>query len=426
MDYTLHILILVVLVLGSAYFSGTEAAFLSASHLRLKNLSGNGNHRATLVLRFLDRFDQVLSTLLIGNNLVNILATSIATAMFSSLFPKYGVTIATIVMTLAVLIFGEILPKSIAKTRPEKAAMSSAPFFRVVMLVLTPLTYLFKPISLLTSRFFKPEEETGATEEELITMLDEVEEGGGLKEEESELIRSAIEFNDVDVDEVLTRRVNIVALEDDATMDEARDLFFSHGFSRIPVYHETIDNVVGVLYEKDFMAQYIEGKKEFLSLLKELIYVPKSMKISVLLRELQTSKSHMAIVLDESGGVEGLVTMEDILEELVGEIWDEHDEVEILIEKMGEDLYQISGSCELDEVFETLEIDQDTDEFESTTLGGLMMERLERIPVVGDELVVGPYRFVVTQADKKGVIEVEASRYVEELPAEEESKPDNE
>ena len=408
-----QIILLVMLLLASAYFSGTEAAFIGSSHVRLRNMSGNGNARAGLVLRFLERFDRVLSTLLVGNNLVNILGTSIATAMFTSFFPKYGVTIATVVMTLAVLIFGEILPKTLASQRPEKTAVASVSLFRVFYFILTPLALIFKPISLLANKLFHSDEETGATEEELMTMLDEVEEGGGLEENESELIRSAIEFNDVDVDEVLTRRVNMVAIEDDSTMDEVRDVFFSHGFSRIPVYHETIDNIIGVLYEKDFMAHYINGNKEYMSLLKEAIYVPTSMKISVLLKELQQTKSHLALVTDESGGIEGLITMEDILEELVGEIWDEHDEVEILIQRSGEG-WKMSAQAEIDDVFDTLEIEQDPDDFESTTLGGWMTEEMERIPVIGEELVFEGYTFRVSKASKRRVIEVVVRKNPEE------------
>ena len=410
MNLSTQIILLALLVLGSAYFSGTEASLMSINRIRIKNAAGNGNKRASLVLKFTENFDKVISTLLIGNNIVNILATSIATVLFTTYFPKYGVTLSTIVMTVIVLIFGEICPKSMAKQRPEAYAMISAPLFKIIMWILTPLSLFFSPISKLAARLLKGDDAVGATEEELITMLDEVEEGGGLEADESELIRSAIEFNDVEVEEVITRRVNMIAVEDDMTTEEVRDMFFEHGFSRLPVYHETIDNVIGILHEKDFMAHITSGGTEYLSLLTEAVYVPKSIKISALLKKLQKCKTHMAIVLDEGGGIEGIVTMEDILEELVGEIWDEHDEVEVMFQKVNEDQWIIDGAADMDDMFENLELLQDPDEFESTTVGGWLMEQLEDIPQEGEKLEVGGFIFTVSKADKRSVIEVVAKR----------------
>lgn len=410
MSVTQQIIFLIVLVMFSAYFSGTEAAFMSASRIRLKNAAGNGNRKASLVMELTDKFDKVISTLLIGNNIVNILASSIATVLFTTYFPTYGVTISTIVMTVIVLIFGEICPKSLAKQRPEAIATASAPIFRGVMFLLTPLTLIFSPVSKLMAILFKDKEQQGATEEELMTMLDEVEEGGGLEEGESDLIRSAIEFNDVAVEEVLTRRVNMVAIEDDTPLEEVRETFFEHGFSRLPVYHETIDNVIGILHEKDFMAHITSGGTEYLSLIKEALYVPKSIKISALLKKFQQCKTHMALVLDEGGGVEGVVTMEDILEELVGEIWDEHDEVEVMFQKESDDCWIINGAADMDDMFETLEISQDPDEFESTSVGGWLMEEMEKIPQVGERFEFEGFAFIITKADKRSVIEVRAKR----------------
>lgn len=410
MSLSTQIILLILLVIASAYFSGTEAALMSANRIRLKNAAGGGSKKASLVLRFTENFDKVISTLLIGNNIVNILATSIATVLFTTYFPTYGVTLSTAVMTVVVLIFGEICPKSIAKQRPESFAMASAPIFNVVMKILTPLSLLFSPVSKLAAKLLKGREQAGATEEELMTMLDEVEEGGGLEADESELIRSAIEFNDVEVAEVLTRRVNMIAVEDDMTVEEVRNLFFEHGFSRLPVYHETIDNVIGILHEKDFMAHITSGGTEYLSLVKEALYVPKSIKISALLKKLQQCKTHIAIVLDEGGGVEGIVTMEDILEELVGEIWDEHDEVEVMFQKVNDNQWVINGAADMDDMFDNLEIDQDPDEFESTSVGGWLMEELEKIPQVGDVFEYEGYSFQVSKADKRSVIEVVAKR----------------
>lgn len=419
MSLTSQIIFLIILVIASAYFSGTEAALMSANRIRLKNAAGNGNRKASMVMQFTEKFDKVISTLLIGNNIVNILATSIATVLFTTYFPTYGVTLSTAIMTVTVLIFGEIMPKSIAKQKPESIAMASAPLFRLIMTVLTPLSMIFSPISKLASKLIKDDEEQGVTEEELMTMLDEVEEGGGLEEGESDLIRSAIEFNDVAVEEVLTRRVNVIAIEDDTPVEEVREVFFEHGFSRLPVYHETIDNVIGILHEKDFMAHITSGGTEYLSLVKDALYVPKSIKISALLKKLQQCKTHMALVLDEGGGIEGIVTMEDILEELVGEIWDEHDEVEIMFQKINEDQWIINGAAGMDDMFETLDLSQDPDEFESNSVGGWLMEEMEKIPQVGEHMEFGGFVFTVSKADKRSVIEVIAKR----LPQTEESEP---
>lgn len=419
MSLTTQIFLLIILVICSAYFSGTEASLMSVNRIRIKNAAGNGNKNASKVLRFTENFDKVISTLLIGNNIVNILATSIATVLFTTYFPTYGVTLSTIVMTILVLIFGEICPKSIAKQRPESFAMTSAPLFSVIMTLLTPLSWFFSPFSKLASKLFKGKEPVGATEEELITMLDEVEEGGGLEADESELIRSAIEFNDVEVAEVLTRRVNMIAIEDDMSVNEVRDLFFEHGFSRLPVYHETIDNVIGILHEKDFMAHITSGGTEYLSLVKEALYVPKSIKISALLRKLQQCKTHLAIVLDEGGGVEGIVTMEDILEELVGEIWDEHDEVEVMFQKIDEDHWVVNGAADMDDLFDNLGFTQDPDDFESTSVGGWLMEEMEKIPQAGDSFEYGGFCFTVSKADKRSVIEVIAKRLPEPVEEEE-------
>lgn len=422
-----QILLLVVLIAFSAFFSGTEAAFMSCNHIRLKNLSDNGSQKASKVLYFLDRFEEVLSTLLIGNNLVNIMATAVATAMFTKLFPEQGVTVSTIVMTVSVLIFGEISPKTAANHHPEKTAMRYVSAFEVIYYVLKPLCWLFKPVSFLANKLSGPDKSgEGAAEEELITMIDEAEEGGNLEKDESQLIRSAIEFNDADVDEVLTPRVNMTAIEDTTPMNEVRDIFFKKGFSRIPVYHGTIDNIIGILHEKDFMAHYIRGGHEYLSLLTKVFYVPTSMKISDLLKKFQQNKTHMALVLDESGGIEGLVTMEDILEELVGEIYDEHDEVEINIQKLTNGRYKMRGSAELDDVFETLGIDRDPDDFESTTLGGFLMEEMERIPAKGDHFEFANVDFLVTQAGPKGVKEVVAEKLPEKAPEEVENEKNEE
>ena len=413
------VIALMILMIGSAYFSATEAALMRCNRIRLKNLAGEGNKRAALVLKFLDDFDKVLSGILIGNNLVNILSTSLATYLFTKLWGDWGVTISTVVMTVAVLIFGEICPKNIAKRFPEEFSMRTAWLLRLILVILTPLNWALSPFYKLSARVFKKQEDQSVTEDELITIIDEAEEGGGLDEDESELIRSAIEFNDVTAEEILTRRVDMAAVEDDMSVEEVQKVFLESGFSRLPVYHETIDNIVGILHEKDFMAHIIGGAKEYLSILQDVVYVPETIKISVLLQKLKAAKTHMALVIDEGGGIEGLVTMEDILEELVGEIWDEHDEVEEAFHRLNENEVLVACQTNLEDLFEELDIREDPDEFESTSVGGWIMEELGEVPDVGDWFDYQGYRFSVTKAEERRVLEVMAAK----LPPEAEEKP---
>lgn len=408
------IIALIVLLIGSAYFSATEAALMRCNRIRLKTLAGEGNKRAALVLKFTEDFDKVLSGILIGNNIVNILSTSLATYLFTRLWGNWGVTISTVIMTVSVLIFGEICPKNIAKRFPETFSMKTAWLLQLMLWITTPLNWFFSPFYILSSKLFKGSEEQSMTEDELITMIDEAEEGGGLDEGESELIRSAIEFNDVTAEEILTRRVNMAAVEDDMTVEEVQAVFLESGFSRLPVYHETIDNIIGILHEKDFMAHIISGGKEYTSILQDVVYVPATIKISVLLQKLKAAQTHMALVIDEGGGIEGLVTMEDILEELVGEIWDEHDEVEEVFHRINEEEILVAGQTDLEDLFEELNIEKDPDEFESTSVGGWTMEELGDVPNVGDWFDFEGYRFSVTKAEERRVLEIMAAK----LPSE--------
>jgi CBS domain containing-hemolysin-like protein len=412
------IVALLLLLIGSAYFSATEAALMRCNRIRLKTMAGEGNKQAALVLKFTDNFDQVLSGILIGNNIVNILSASLATYLFTKLWGNWGVTISTIVMTVCVLIFGEICPKNIAKRFPEIFAMKTAWLLQLILWILTPLNWFFSPFYRLSSRIFKEAEDQSMTEDELITMIDEAEEGGDLDEGESDLIRSAIEFNDVTVEEILTRRVNMSAVEDDMSIEEVKQVFIDSGFSRLPVYHETIDNIIGILHEKDFMAHLLQGGTEYLSILQDVIYVPATIKISVLLQKLKAAQSHMALVIDEGGGIEGLVTMEDILEELVGEIWDEHDEVEEDFQRISEEEVLVTGQTDLEDLFEELEITADPDEFESTSVGGWTMEELGDVPNVGEGFDFEGYHFAVTQAEERRVLEIMATK----LPSETEEE----
>ena len=323
---------LVILVAMSAYFSATETAFSSLNRIRMKSRADSGDQRAAMTLKLAEDYDRLLSTILIGNNIVNITATTIGTVFFTKLVGAYGPTISTVVLTVVILIFGEISPKSIAKEHAEHFAMAATPALRVFLTLLQPLNWLFAQWKRLLRRLIHPSGNTGITEEELITMVSEAESEGGLDENESELIRSAIEFGDLEAGDILTPRVDIVSISLDTPMEYIGDIFEQSGYSRLPVYRERgVDDIVGVLHEKDFYAALCRGKTTIEHSVGAVHYTSENTPAASLLRMLQRKKTHMAVVVDEYGGTEGIVTLEDILEELVGEIWDEHDEVEELI-----------------------------------------------------------------------------------------------
>ena len=394
---------LVILVILSAFFSATETAFTSLNRIRLKSRADSGNKRAALTLRIAEDYDKLLSTNLIGNNIVNISASTVGTVLFTKLFLDYGPLVSTVVLTVVILVFGEISPKSMAKENAEAFAMFAAPIMRVLMTVLAPVNYLFAQWKKLLSRIFRKSEEEGITEEELITMVDQAENEGGLDQHEGQLIRSAIEFNDLEVEEILTPRVDIVAAEDTATMDEIAAIFAENGYSRLPIYHDTIDNIIGVIHEKDFHAARYHGQEDVSAIVSNVLYTTGSTKISDLLRILQRAKAHMVIVVDEYGGTEGLCTLEDIVEELVGEIWDEHDEVIEEFKKQPDGSYLISCNANLTDLYDLFSIKGERD---CTTVSGWVMEEIGRVPEEGDHFVYENLDVTVTRVDHRRVLEI--------------------
>ena len=398
----------------SAYFSATETAFTSLNRIRLKNRAENGDRGARRALELAEEYDNLLSTILIGNNIVNNAATTISAVLFIRLIGgASGPAVSAAVLTVVILIFGEVTPKSLAKESPERWAVLAAPLLKVLMVVLTPLNLLFSQWKRLISLLFHREEEDGITEEELVGMVDQAENEGGLDEHESELIRAAIEFNDLEVSEILTPRVDLVAAEDTATMEELAKLFAESGYSRLPVYHESIDNIVGVIHEKDFYAARCRGGGSPAELTAGVLYTTGNTKISDLLRVLQKSKAHIAVVVDEYGGTEGIITLEDILEELVGEIWDEHDEVVESFRKQADGSYLIECSASLDDMFDLFCV---KGECGASTVSGWVMEQVGRVPEEGDRFQSEGLDVTVTRVEQRRVLEIR----VEVLPGESE------
>lgn len=397
------IVAVVILVMCSAYFSATETAFTSLNTIRMKTWAENGDKRAARALAVGEDYDKLLSSILIGNNIVNITATTISTLLFTKIFVTYGATISTVVITIVVLIFGEISPKSVAKEFPERFAMFSAPILRVIILVLTPLNFLFSMWKKLLSKIFKPSGDDGITEEELMGIVDQAESEGGLDAHEGDLIRASIEFNELDVSDILTPRVDLVAVDEESTMQEVGALFVENGYSRLPVYHETIDNIIGVVHQKDFYKARVRGEDRLAMIKSPVVYTTPNTKIFKLLRILQMNKVHMAVVVDEYGGTEGIVTLEDILEELVGEIWDEHDEVTEFLRKQPDGSYNIDCTTDLDDMYDLFEI---KGECEASTVSGWVLEQIDRIPKQGDHFIAEGLEVTVTAVDNRRVMEI--------------------
>lgn len=397
------IVAVVILVMCSAYFSATETAFTSLNTIRMKTWAENGDKRAARALAVGEDYDKLLSSILIGNNIVNITATTISTLLFTKIFVTYGATISTVVITIVVLIFGEISPKSVAKEFPERFAMFSAPILRVIIVVLTPLNFLFSMWKKLLSKIFKPSGDDGITEEELMGIVDQAESEGGLDAHEGDLIRASIEFNELDVSDILTPRVDLVAVDEESTMQEVGALFVENGYSRLPIYHETIDNIIGVVHQKDFYKARVRGEDRLAMIKSPVVYTTPNTKIFKLLRILQMNKVHMAVVVDEYGGTEGIVTLEDILEELVGEIWDEHDEVTEFLRKQPDGSYNIDCTTDLDDMYDLFEI---KGECEASTVSGWVLEQIDRIPKQGDHFIAEGLEVTVTAVDNRRVMEI--------------------
>ena len=330
----------------------------------------------------------MISTILIGNNIVNILGASLATIYFTNLLANTSManlatTISTAVMTLLVLTFGEICPKTIAKQTPDKFVLFATPIISALLVLFSPLSFVFKQLQNLLSKIFKADEDQGMTEEELISIIEEAAEDGNIDEEESTLIKSAIEFNELEVGDIFTPRIDITAVRSDISKQELAKVFTESGYSRIPIYDDDLDNIHGIVYYKDFFSDAFTTKIAISEIVKPVMYVTKTQKINDLLKDLQEKQMHLAVVTDEYGSTAGIVTLEDILEEIVGEIWDEHDEIVEEIKEVGEGEYIVSGMANLDKLFEELEIEID-DELDTTTVNGWAMKILERIPEEGD------------------------------------------
>ncbi|MCL1949641.1 MAG: hemolysin family protein [Turicibacter sp.] len=389
MDPSINYVLLFVLLLLSAFFSSTETAFSSANLIRLRQYADEGRRGAKEALAVLEKFDEFLLTTLIGNNVVNISAASIGTILASQMLgDDNGAVVATGVLTVVITIFGEILPKNFARDNAERVAAATGKIFRFLMTILWPITFVLKKLTDLMKHFSKREEEPSVTEDELNVIIDTMEEEGVLEEEEVDMLQGVLDMSETFVKDIMTPRVDVIALEEGASFDDIKRVFLEEKYSRVPVYRESRDNILGVLYERDLFSYVVEGGSletaVITDLMREATYVSDSMRVSSLLTKLQVAKQHLAIVVDEYGGTAGVVTMEDVLEEVVGEIYDEHDdeEAEGLLKKH-DNLYEIRAEMEVEHLFDSLEIELAVPE-EVHSLGGWIFSKIEDIPKIGD------------------------------------------
>ena len=420
MDDAIPILIIVILVIFSAFFSASETAYTSCNRIKLKTQADDGDKMADAVLKTIEKYDRLLTTILIGNNIVNIASASIATVLFTYYFADNGSWISTIVMTVIVLIFGEILPKNIAKSHAEGFAKFIHPILVVLIYIFLPFSWLFGLLANLVSKLFKGKEvDNSLTEDDLLTIIDEIEDEGKIKPYEKDLISSAIKFDDIEVVDIVTPRKDMTAIDADASIDEVRKIFEESKFTRIPVYQGTIDNVIGILHEKDFYSYVIKDKDEpfrINKIMQPVHFVSQETKISVAFKMFKDHRYHMAIVLDQFDSTLGLITLEDILEELVGEIFDETDEIFNETRQISENKYAVSGKVILENVFEIIGIEVEEDEEGNEidlnqTVNSWLSGEFGKLPTSGDNFLFNnEWKITVKSATRKGAKEVEFER----------------
>lgn len=408
----MRIALIVILIILSAFFSASETAISGVNRIRLKSMAENGSRGAARALKILAKYDKALTTILIGNNIVNIATSSISTILCIQLVgEKYGSLVSTVAVTFIVLIFGEILPKSMAKDYAESVCIGVSAVICFLMTIFTPFSMFFILLKKGVAKIFRKKESVSVTEEELMAIIDEIEDEGVLERQESDLVRSALQFDEITADEIITPRVKIIAVDVTDSAEEVREKFLSEEFSRMPVYEKNLDNIIGTVNEKDFIKAY-EEKGEELSvrdIVQDTLYIPSMAKISDVLKQMQKEKCHMSVVLDQHGGTLGIVTMEDLLEELVGEIWDESDEVKSPITAVSERVFRAYGETSLNSLrrfFENRDIPVEI-ESEAHTVAGWVMELFGSIPKNGESAETDEFKVTVLEAAKLRVNRVE-------------------
>ena len=380
-------------------------SYSTLNRIKLKNLAAK-NKRARLVLKMLEVYDKILSTVLIGNNIVNIAASALAAALFISLFGQSGVSIATLIMTILVLVIGDITPKALAKESPEMTALRNAPLLNFFVFVFSPINLLMTGWKIILMKIFPKKDDRAVTEDELLTYVEEVRQEGGINIHEEQMIRHAIEFDDLKVSGIFTPRVDVAAVSITSSAEEIDKKFIATGFSRLPVYQDTIDNIIGIIVLKDFYHEVMKNIKTPAMIVKPVVFVTKTIKIPKLLKTLQEKHAQMAVIVDEHGGTLGIATIEDIVEVLVGEIWDEHDKVVEMIKKNTDSSFTVMGNVNFKDMLETMEKQYDSEEIPATTIANWIMENFGRLPKVNEELTWKDLTIKVLKVSRQRVMEV--------------------
>lgn len=395
-----RIILIIIAMIFSALFSSCETAFSSVNKIRLKNYAAQGDKRAEKALKIANSFEDALTTVLVGNNIVNITMASVSTVLFTTLFGSGAVGISTAVTTVLVLIFGEILPKSYAKENAERLSLFFAGPLSFLIILFKPIIFIFNKLaSILKNGKVEP----SVTEDELKYIIEEIEEQGVLEEQEGDLVRSALDFDEITVNEILIPRVKVIGVEKNASIDEIKSLFIDEMYSRLPVYDKSLDNIIGMITNKRFFKMLAQGGNDITEIIQDVAHFSDLKLISEALRDMQRSKTHLAVVLDQYGGTKGIVTLEDIIEELVGEIYDENDEVIPSIVKISENEYEVSGDLSISDMLDQLGLDEDMIESTYTSVGGWVTELLEHIPEQNETVEYGAFKITVLQVKEQSV-----------------------
>lgn len=412
------IILVVVMMIFSALFSSTETAYSSVNKLRLKNYASQGNKKAARALKLANKFDDVLTAVLIGNNIVNIATSSVSTVVFINIIGSNGAAVSTVVVTILVLVFCEVLPKSYAKRNAEKLALLFAAPLAFLVVLFKPFVVMLNGLSSLISK--GGDEAPSVTEDELKYMIDEIEEQGVIEEQESELVKSALEFDEITVNEILIPRVKIVGVEIGMSLDEIQELFITEMYSRLPVYEKSLDDIVGMITNKAFFKMRIDGGMDIRDIIQDVTHIADTKLISETMRDMQRSKVHLAVVTDQYGGTKGIVTLEDIIEELVGDIYDEADEIVSLMKTIAPDKYEVDGDMSISRLLEQLDLDDDLIQTDYTTVGGWVTDVMERIPESGETAETGIFRITASAVNEQTVEKI----ILEILRDQDEEKPE--
>jgi len=420
-----NIILIIILITLSAMFSSCETTFSTVNKVRLKNYAAQGNKKAAKALKIAESFDNALTAILIGNNIVNIASASISTVLFTDLFGTKGVGIATIVMTVAVLIFGEILPKTYAKENAEKCSFFFASPLYGLIVIMTPLVKVFSALKSVVSKLYSSSEKApSVTEDELKYIIDEIEEEGVLEKSESKLVRSALDFDETTVSEILIPRVRVIGVEINSSVEEIKNVFLTEMYSRLPVYEKDLDAITGIITQKDFFKMISEGRSNIQDIIQNVTFISEFKLINDALHEMQRSKTHMSVILDQYGGTKGIITMEDIIEELVGEIYDEDDEVIAPIVQTGENVYEASGELSVDDMLEALGLPEEFVTSNSNTIGGWIMEMAGHIPEVGEQISSDCFELKVLEKNVHKINKIEIRISLPEPDEDDEEKED--